>query len=43
MPEIPYGDFKDLSGRTVVDKVLCDEAFNIAENPKDDGYQLGLA
>ena len=38
-----YGDFKDLSGRTTSDKVLRDKAFNIAKNPKYDGYQRGLA
>ena len=25
------------------DKVLCNKAFNIAKNPKYDGYQGGLA
>ena len=38
-----YRDFKDLARRTASDKILCDEAFNIAKNPKDDGYQRGLA
>ena len=38
-----YGDFKDLARRTSSDKVLRDEAFNIAKNPKYDGYQRGLA
>ena len=33
-----YGDFKDLSRRTRADKVLRDKAFNIAKNPKYDGY-----
>ena len=28
-----YGDFKDLNRRTTADKVLRDEAFNIAKNP----------
>ena len=37
-----YGDFKDLNRRTSADKVLCDRAFNIAKNPKYDGYQCGL-
>ena len=37
-----YGDFKDLARRTASDKVLRDEAFNIAKNPKYDGYQRGL-
>ena len=37
-----YGDFKDLARRTASDKVLRDKAFNIARNPKYDGYQRGL-
>ena len=38
-----YGDFKDLKKRTAADKVLRDKAFNIAKNPKYDGYQTGFA
>ena len=38
-----YGDFEDLARRTASDKVLRDKAFNIAKNPKHDGYQRGLA
>ena len=38
-----YGDFKHLARRTASDKVLRDKAFNIAKNPKYDGYQRGLA
>ena len=38
-----YGDFKDLERRTTSDKNLRDETFNIATNPKYDGYQRGLA
>ena len=38
-----YGDFKDLPRRTASDKVLQDKAFNLAEDPKYDGYQKGLA
>ena len=38
-----YGDFKDLPGKTIADKTLRDKAFNIAKNPKYDGYQRGLA
>ena len=38
-----YGDFKNLARRTAADKVLRDEAFNIAKDPKYDGYQRGLA
>ena len=41
--DMAYGDFKDLKGRTASDKVLRDKAFNIAKNPKYDGYQSGLA
>ena len=33
-----YGGFTNLN-RTAADKVLCDKAFNIAKNPKYDGYQ----
>ena len=29
-----YGKFKDLNRRTAADKVLRDNAFNIAKNPK---------
>ena len=38
-----YGDFKDLTRRTAFDKILPDKAFNIANNPKYDGYQRELA
>ena len=38
-----YGDFKDLARRTASDKILKDKAFNIAKNPKYEGYQRGLA
>ena len=38
-----YGDFKDLARRTASDIALKDKAFNIAKNPKYDGYQRGLA
>ena len=34
------GDFKDLTRRTASDKILLDRAFNIAKNPKYDGYVL---
>ena len=37
------GDFKDLKRRTQSDKVLKDKAFEIASNPKCNGYQRGLA
>ena len=38
-----YGYFKDLNRRTAADKVLRDKAYNIAEDPKYDGHQRGLA
>ena len=38
-----YGDFKDLTRRIASDKILRDEAFIIAKNPKYDGYQRVLA
>ena len=38
-----YGDFTDLTRRTAFDKVLRDEAFSFAKNPKYDGYQRDLA
>ena len=38
-----YGDFKVLTRRKASDKILRDKAFNIAKNPKYDGYQLGPA
>ena len=41
--DMAYGDFKDLKTRTASDKVLRDKAFNIAKNPKYDGYQRELA
>ena len=38
-----YGDSKDLTKRTVADKILRNRAFNIAKDKKYDGYQRGLA
>ena len=38
-----YEDFKDLARRKTFDKFLRNKAFNIAKNPKYDGYQRGLA
>ena len=38
-----YGDFKDLTRRTASDKIFSDKRFDIDKNPKDDGYQGGLA
>ena len=41
--DMAYRDFKDLARRTASDKILRDKAFNIAKNPKHDGYQRVLA
>ena len=41
--DMAYGKYKDLERRTQSDKVLKDKAFEIANNPKYDGYQIGLA
>ena len=38
-----YADHKDLINRAEADKVLRDKAYDIASNPKYDGYQKGLA
>ena len=38
-----YSDSKDLAKRTQSDKVLKDKGFAIANNPKYDRYQRGLA
>ena len=37
-----YGDFNDLKKRTAANNVSRDKAFNVAKNPKYDGYQRGL-
>ena len=34
---------KDIARRTAFDKILRDKAFNVAKNPKYNGYQRGLA
>ena len=38
-----YRTFKDIPERAAFGKVLCDKAFNIAINLKDDGHQCKLA
>ena len=38
-----YSDSKDLTKRIVADKILKNKAFDIAKDPKYDGYQRGLA
>ena len=37
-----YSDSKDVIKRTVADKILKNKAFDIAKDPKYDGYQRGL-
>ena len=41
--DVAYSDSRDLAKRTESDKVLRDKAFEIANNPKYDGYQRELA
>ena len=41
--DVAYSDSKDLTRRTVADKILRNRACNIAKDPKYDGYQTGLA
>ena len=41
--DMTYGKSKDLVKRTQSDNVLRDKALKIANNPKYDGYQRGLA
>ena len=38
-----YSDSKGLIKRTVADKILKNKAFDIAKDPRYDGYQRGLA
>ena len=41
--DMAYGDFKDLTKRTIADKVLRNIAFKFVSDQKYDGYQRGLA
>ena len=41
--DMAYGKLKNFVKRTQSDKVLKDETFKIASNPKYDGYQRGSA
>ena len=41
--DMAYGKSKDLAKRTQSDKFLRDKGFKIANDPKNDGYQRGLA
>ena len=38
-----YGDFKEIATRTASGGILRDKAFNIAKNPRYDGYQSRIA
>ena len=38
-----FGKSNDLTKRTQSEKILRDKAFQIASDPKHDGYQRGLA
>ena len=38
-----YSDSKDLAKRSISDKILKDRDYEIAINPKYDGYQRGFA
>ena len=40
--DMAYGNLKYLARRTASDKVFRDKAFQIAKNPKCDGYERGL-
>ena len=41
--DMAYGKSKDLAKRTQSDKFLRDNSFKIATEPKNNGYQRGLA
>ena len=41
--DMVYVDLEDLPRRTASDKAVHNKAFNIAKNPKYDGYQRALA
>ena len=41
--DMAYRNFIDLTKRRASDKILCDKAFNIAKNPKNDGYNRDSA
>ena len=41
--DVAYSDSKNLTKRTVADKILKNKAFDIAKDLKYDGYQRGLA
>ena len=41
--DVAISDSKDLAKRTISDKILKDRAYEIATNPKYEGYQRRLA
>ena len=41
--DMAYGKYEDLTKRTQLDKVVREKAFEIASNPKYDGYQRRIA
>ena len=41
--DMGYVDLEDLTRKTASDKILCDKAFDIAQNSKYGWYQRGLA
>ena len=41
--DMAYGKYKDLERREQSDRVLKGKAFEIANNPKNDGYRKRLA
>ena len=41
--DMAYGKYKDLERRTQSDKVFKEKTFEIANNPRYDRYQRGLA
>ena len=41
--DMAYGKYKELEKRTQSVKVIRDKAFNIAGNPKRNGYERALA
>ena len=38
-----FGDYKNFTIKTVSDKILCNEAFNVAKNHKNDEYRRDLS
>ena len=40
--DMAYGDSRDLTRTAASDKISCGKGFNIAKDPKYDGYQRGL-